>query len=308
MPYMGSKSRIAEAVISRLPPAKHFYDVFGGGGAMSHCAALSGKYQIIHYNEPAPLVRRAFRMAATGQFRGEDRWISREDFARLKSSDPYVALCWSFGNNLSTYLYGRELESLKRVLHHAIFWDDWGLFAERWPQLLTEAQEAVRGVTDRKQRRLAVMRLVKIVAGRAAELGSLQSLERLRSLQSLESLERLQSLESLERLERLERLEITSASYADLKFERDAVIYCDPPYEGTTCDQYGCPDFDFRRFWHWARRQKRIYVSDTAPKEGMTVIWDKSLWSKVSGTNNAPRRELLMIPEPRGGIQWEIQF
>ena len=269
---------------------------------MSHCAALSGKYQIIHYNEPAPLICRAFRMAITGQFRGEDRWISREDFARLKSSDPYVALCWSFGNDLSTYLYGRELEPLKRTLHHAIFWDDWGLFAERWPQLLPEAREAVRGITDRKQRRLAVRRLVKRVAGRAAELCSL---ERLHSLQSLLSLERLQSLE---RLERLERLEITSASYADLKFARDAVIYCDPPYEGTTCDQYGCPDFDFRRFWHWARQQKRVYVSDTAPKEGMAVIWVKSLWSKVSGTNNAARRELLMIPEPRGGIQWEIQF
>lgn len=266
---------------------------------MSHCAALSGKYQIIHYNEPAPLICRAFRMAITGQFRGEDRWISREDFARLKSSDPYVALCWSFGNDLSTYLYGRELEPLKRTLHHAIFWDDWGLFAERWPQLLPEAREAVRGITDRKQRRLAVRRLVKRVAGRAAELCSL---ERLHSLQSLLSLERLQSLE------RLERLEITSASYADLKFARDAVIYCDPPYEGTTCDQYGCPDFDFRRFWHWARQQKRVYVSDTAPKEGMAVIWVKSLWSKVSGTNNAARRELLMIPEPRGGIQWEIQF
>lgn len=245
---------------------------------MSHCAALSGKYQIIHYNEPAPLICRAFRMATAGRFRDEDRWISREDFARLKSSDPYVALCWSFGNDLDTYLYSRELEPLKRTLHCAIFWDDWAPFAERWPQLLTAARGAVREVTERKQRRLAIMRLVKEVAGRAAELNSLQSLE------------------------------ITSASYADLKFARDAVIYCDPPYEGTTCDQYGCPDFDFRHFWHWARRQKQIYISDTAPKEGMTVIWDKLLWSKVSGTNNARRRELLMIPEPRGGIQWEIQF
>ena len=296
MPYKGSKSRIAEAIISRLPPAKHFYDVFGGGGAMSHCAALSGKYQIIHYNEPAPLICRGFRMAITGQFKGEDRWISREDFHRLKSSDPYAAICWSFGNDLDTYLYSRELEPLKRALHHAIFWDDWKPFAERWPQLLTEAQEAVRGVTDRKQRRLAIMRLAKRVAGRAA------------SLQSLESLERLQRLQSLERLERLERLDITSMSYADLKFARDAVIYCDPPYEGTTCDQYGCPDFDFRHFWHWARRQKQIYISDTAQKEGMTVVWDKLLWSKMSGTNNAKRSELLMIPEPRGGIQWEIQF
>ena len=251
---------------------------------MSHCAALSGKYQIVHYNEPSPLICRGFRMAITGLFQGEDRWISREDFSRLKSSDPYVALCWSFGNDLDSYLYSREREPRKRALHHAIVWDDWEPFAVRWPQLLTEVQEAVRGVTDRKQRRLAVMRLVKSVAGRAAELQSLESLES------------------------LERLEITSASYADLKFARDAVIYCDPPYEGTTCDQYGCPDFDFRHFWEWARRQKQIYVSDTAPKEGMAVIWDKSLWSKVSGTNNAKRRELLLIPEPRGGIQWEIQF
>ena len=305
MPYKGSKSRIAEAIISHLPPAKHFYDVFGGGGAMAHCAALSGKYQIIHYNEPNPLICHGFRMAVAGQFRSEDRWISREDFARLKSTDPYVAICWSFGNDLDSYLYSREREPLKRALHHAIVWDDWGLFAERWPQLLPEGQETVRGVTDRKQRRLAIMRLVKSVIGRVSEMENLQSLQ---SLQSLERLQSLESLERRERLERLERLEITSASYADLKFERDAVIYCDPPYEGTTCDQYGCPDFDFRRFWHWARRQKRIYVSDTVPKEGMAVIWDKSLWSKVSGTNNAPRRELLMIPEPRGGIQWEIQF
>lgn len=294
MPYKGSKSRIAEAIISRLPPAKHFYDVFGGGGAMSHCAALSGKYQIIHYNEPAPLICRAFRMAIAGQFRDEDRWISREDFARLKSSDPYVALCWSFGNDLDTYLYSRKREPLKRAMHHAIVWDDWSPFAERWPQLLAEAQEAAQGISDRKQRRVAIMRLVKRVAGRASEL------------QSLESLERLERLESLERLERLERLEITSMSYADLKFARDAVIYCDPPYEGTSCDQYGCPDFDFRHFWYWARRQKRIYVSDTAPKEGMAVIWDKLHASKVSGTNSTKRRELLMIPEPRGGIQWEI--
>ena len=235
MPYKGSKSRIAEAIIAQLPPAKHFYDVFGGGGAMSHCATLSGKYQIIHYNEPNPLVCRGFRMAITGQFKSEDRWISREDFARLKSSDPYVAICWSFGNDLQSYLYSREREPLKRAMHHAIVWDDWSLFAERWPQLLTEAREAVQGIADRKQRRIAIMRLVKRVAGRAAELQSLETLERLESLQSLE---RLQSLESLERLERLERLEITSMSYADMRFERDAVIYCDPPYEGTTCDQY----------------------------------------------------------------------
>lgn len=33
MSYMGGKSRIAEWIIDNLPPAEHFYDLFGGGGA-----------------------------------------------------------------------------------------------------------------------------------------------------------------------------------------------------------------------------------------------------------------------------------
>ena len=41
--YMGSKNKIAEWVMDQLPKAKHFYDLFGGGGAISHCAALSRK-------------------------------------------------------------------------------------------------------------------------------------------------------------------------------------------------------------------------------------------------------------------------
>lgn len=31
MPYQGSKTRIADELIAVLPPARHFYDCFGGG-------------------------------------------------------------------------------------------------------------------------------------------------------------------------------------------------------------------------------------------------------------------------------------
>ena len=44
MPYKGSKNAIAEKIINALPEAENFYDLFGGGGAIAHCAALSGKY------------------------------------------------------------------------------------------------------------------------------------------------------------------------------------------------------------------------------------------------------------------------
>ena len=96
IPYKGSKNKIAESIIAQLPPAKHFYDLFGGGGAMTHCALLSGKYEFVHYNEFNPLVFKAFKMAINGEFKDENRWISREDFERLKDTDPYVAVCFFF--------------------------------------------------------------------------------------------------------------------------------------------------------------------------------------------------------------------
>ena len=54
--------------------------------------------------------------------------------------------------------------------------------------------------------------------------------------------------------------------------------------------------FDFPRFWNWVQRQEGIYISDTVPKDGMIVIWDKLHYSKASAAGNAKRRELLMMP------------
>lgn len=42
VPYQGSKSRIAGKIVGQLPVAKHFYDLFAGGCAMTHCAMVKG--------------------------------------------------------------------------------------------------------------------------------------------------------------------------------------------------------------------------------------------------------------------------
>ena len=49
IPYMGSKDKIAMSICSFLPSAENFYDLFGGGGAITHCMALrkSHKYKNI---------------------------------------------------------------------------------------------------------------------------------------------------------------------------------------------------------------------------------------------------------------------
>ena len=68
-------------------------------------------------------------------------------------------------------------------------------------------------------------------------LERLESLQSLQSLQRLQSLERLQSLQSLQRLQRLQslqRLQTTSDDYQNVEIPDGAVVYCDPPYRGTS--------------------------------------------------------------------------
>ena len=122
-PYQGSKNAIAEDVIAFLPKGERLVDLFGGGGAITHCALESRKYSIVLYNELDKLVFDYVRKAFTGGYKTEKRWISREDFNDLKNSDGYVRYCWSFGNDGRSYLYSSEIEPWKRALHFARVFD-----------------------------------------------------------------------------------------------------------------------------------------------------------------------------------------
>ena len=119
LPYQGSKNQIAEEIIDFLPQGNRLVDLFGGGGAISHCASLSGKWKSILYNEYNPLVVKAFIMAINGEFDNDNRWIDREEFNRLKDSDPYVAFAFSFSNNLLSYAYSDDSVELKKALFYA---------------------------------------------------------------------------------------------------------------------------------------------------------------------------------------------
>lgn len=129
VPYQGSKNKICKWVIDNLPSGKVFVDLFAGGCAVTHVAMLSGKWDYFIANDivDAPEV---FINAINGKYTNEERWISREDFARLKDTDPYVSLCWSFGNNRANYLYAQEVEPWKKALHYARVFGDTSLLRE----------------------------------------------------------------------------------------------------------------------------------------------------------------------------------
>src|SRR5574344_3077231 len=226
MPYKGSKNKIAEWVVDQLPSAKHFYDLFGGGGAISHCAILSGNYEVVHYNELSPLVFKAFEMAINGGFKNENRWISREDFHKFKNIDPYVNLCFSFGNKGRSYCYNPKIEPFKKALHYAICFNDFSFL-----------EELNIFIDNKLQGRLTIVKAIK-------------DFLKIKGLQ-LQSLERLDRLQSLERLNSLGRLELTNLDYRDVKIEEDSVIYGDIPYKGT--DEYSV--FNHDKFYEWCRKQ-----------------------------------------------------
>lgn len=51
LPYMGSKNKIAEWVVGHFPEKKHFYDLFAGGCAVTHCAMLKSKFNTYTIND-----------------------------------------------------------------------------------------------------------------------------------------------------------------------------------------------------------------------------------------------------------------
>ena len=81
---MGSKNKIAEWVVSHLPRAEHFYDLFAGGCAISHCAILSRKWKKVHVNDINPVMPSLFIDAINGKFKDETRWIGHDEFFRLR--------------------------------------------------------------------------------------------------------------------------------------------------------------------------------------------------------------------------------
>ena len=176
----GSKSKLADRIVSLFPRATHLYDLFCGGSAISHCALLKNKYQHIHINDINPMMPGAFIKALQGGFDDEDRWISREDFFRLKDTDPYVAICFSFGNDLKTYCYGKEVEPLKKALHYAIFFDSYELS----DALIGVDLRPIRKCATRQEKYLLAKRLIKAAYSNNNTPPMLESWQRLRRIQT----------------------------------------------------------------------------------------------------------------------------
>jgi len=84
------------------------------------------------------------------------------------------------------------------------------------------------------------------------------------------------------------------SSYDELDIPDSSIIYCDPPYAGTT--KYK-DDFDHDKFWQWCRDKSKeghsVFVSEYNAPNDFECVWEKETTSsltKDTGSKKAVER------------------
>lgn len=68
-------------------------------------------------------------------------------------------------------------------------------------------------------------------------------------------------------------------SYDELTIPDQSIIYCDPPYQGTT--GYATGAFDHDKFWKWCRDRvsdgHKVFVSEYTAPDDWVSVWEKQV-------------------------------
>ena len=78
-------------------------------------------------------------------------------------------------------------------------------------------------------------------------------------------------------------MKLVACGYSELDIPEKSIIYCDPPYAGTT--KYK-DDFDHVAFWAWCRdmvaREHDVFVSEYAAPNDFGCVWSKEVNSSLT--------------------------
>lgn len=273
IPYMGSKRKLAGEIL-KLITSRHrftdFYDLFGGGGSVSFTAIRDYRFNV-HYNE---LNRHIYSLVEYLRNNKElepkfYEWVTREMFFEQigKSNEDadwysgFVMSCWSFGNSQSSYLYGTDIEEMKRLAHEFIV----NGCLESMAKIGIEIPELLN-IKDMQKRRTV---FCDYIGKENGDRFDVQSLER---------------MVQLERIQHLQNLQITNLSYENVPIiGNNPVIYCDIPYRGT--GEYKEGGFNHEAFYDWANDiDYPVYISEyDAPFKEVHAFTHRS---SLSATNN----------------------
>ena len=276
LPYQGSKKKISKKIVEIIKQNfgtdKPIYDIFGGGGAITAECILNGLE--VYYNDLDKNITNAFERVIS-----QDReWIktlivSREEFFEIKdkenkTTDDFLKLLLnSFGNSTKSYMYSKEISDLKYNLSKEII----------------EKHDVFSGYKQTETYKR-----------------SIEKYKRFEQLQRPQQLQQLQRLQQLERLQQLDEVKATNKSYHDFSEVSGAILYLDPPYEGTRHDSY-INSFDSQEFYDWAFEMAKtnivIISSYSISDERFEAVYsfDKARSTLGSGIRNDKCEKLFMV-------------
>lgn len=283
LPYQGSKKKISKKIVEIIKQNfgtdKPIYDIFGGGGAVTAECILNSLE--VHYNDLDKDITNAFERVIS-----QDReWIktlivSRTEFTEIKdkenkTTDDFLKLLVnSFGNQKKYYLYSKETSDLKYSIAEEII----------------EKHDVFSGYKQTETYK-------KVISGSECNWFNKKK------DQSLERLVQLEQLGQLERLERIDEVKATNKSYQDFSKVSGAILYLDPPYEGTRQEGYKgvSSSFDSQEFYDWsfvmAKNNIVIISSYSISDERFEAVYsfDKARSTLQSGISNKENEKLFMV-------------
>lgn len=285
LPYQGSKKKISKKIIEIIKQnfgtTKPIYDIFGGGGAITAECILNGLE--VHYNDLDEYITNAFERAIS-----QDReWIktliiSRDEFFEIKAkenktTDDFLKLLVnSFGNKKRDYMYSKGISDLKYNLAKEII-KNHDVFSG-YKQ--TETYKKVTSGLDWNW------------------FNAKQEIHK--QLEQLPRLQHFEQLQQLERLQKVNKIKATNKSYHYFSEVSGAILYLDPPYEGTNQDSY-INSFNSQEFYDWAFEMAKsnivIISSYSISDERFEVVYsfDKAHRTIQGGTRNDKCEKLFMV-------------
>ena len=282
LPYQGSKKKISKKIIEIIKQnfgtTKPIYDIFGGGGAITAECILNGLE--VHYNDLDKDITDAFERVIS-----KDReWIktlivSREEFFEVKAkenktTDDFLKLLVnSFGNKKVDYIYNKEISDLKYNIAKEII----------------ERHDVFSGYKQTETYKKSIEKYKQ-----------LERLQQLQYYEQLQQLEQLQRLQQLQQLQKLNKIKATNKSYHDFSEVSGAILYLDPPYEGSNQKGY-INSFDSQEFYDWAFEIAKtnivIISSYSISDERFEVVYsfDKARSTIQGGRGNKAKNEKLFM-------------
>lgn len=253
LPYLGSKNKIADKLMVTFPERENFYDLFGGGFAVTHKAFLSDKYRHIYANDIDNAVVELFMNAVKGKYT-HFKFTSHDEYFEKKYTDKFISVIWSFGNANDGYIYSSKIVDFKKAFHELIFDNN----TEHFTSLTSiPVPSEITSCTDMDMKYILIKKLLREHRGELF-IGNSRHIE---ELQHFERFVRVRRLSELNTEKFNNTVHFSSKSYDKIQIKDDSVIYCDIPYMNKRKNMYWKnleSEFDYNSFYDWCRNQKEL--------------------------------------------------